>query len=340
MKSKMALFWFAVSAILAAFLVLQENRSMKERAEREKLQVQVEQLAQRNREAESENKQLRQERSKLQTDVLAAEGELNRVRQTSATQGAKQAELAANANRNQSGTGNSPGGIGNFFENMLKNPEMREAMEQQQRMGLDMIYGSLFKQLQLTPEQEKKFKEILLNQQMANMSQAGTLFQEGDSNRAEAARKLADEHKKRKQELKELLGDEKFATYQEYNQTAGERMMLDQFGRQAEITPEQSEQLLAIILDEKKNFQINQGTQPSDPSKDWQKLLVSDEMKEKFLTQQEQINARVVERAGQVLTPEQLRKFEPILKNQIEMQRAGMKMARQMFGGANSEQAK
>ena len=60
---------------------------------------------------------------------------------------------------------------------------------------------------------------------------------------------------------------------------------------------------------------------------------------EEYFSQQELVNQRVLERAGQLLTPEQLRELEPMLKNQLQMQRAGMKMARQMFGGAENSEA-
>ena len=88
------------------------------------------------------------------------------------------------------------------------------------------------------------------------------------------------------------------------------------------------------MREEKQNAQINLGgdtqTQKAD---NIQAVLGSPEAAEKMITQQEVANARVLERASQVLTPEQLGKLEPVLKNQVEMQRAGMKMARQMFGG-------
>jgi len=181
----------------------------------------------------------------------------------------------------------------------------------------------------------------LLDQQMENMSHAGDLMGAG-GDRAEAMKKIAEEQKVRQGEIKDLLGEEKYAQFEQYSQTMGERMMLEQFGRDAEILPDQKEQLLAIVLEEKKNAQINAGAQLGSENKDFQNAIASPELMERLIAQQEQVNARVVERAGNVLSAKQVRKLEPLLKSQLDMQRAGAKMARQMFAnpgageGANS----
>src|SRR5262249_21307231 len=155
-------------------------------------------------------------------------------------------------------------------------------------------------------------------------------------NRAEAMQKIAEQQKEREQQMKEVLGDEKFAQLQDYNQTVGERMMLEQFGRDVEVTPEQKEQLLGIVLEEKKNMQINLGAEALNANKDPQSVISSPELMEKMLTQQKQVNERVLERASTVLTADQVRKLGPLLDSQIEMQRAGAKMAQQMFGGSGN----
>jgi hypothetical protein len=41
----------------------------------------------------------------------------------------------------------------------------------------------------------------------------------------------------------------------------------------------------------------------------------------------------VLDRAGQVLTPEQLTQYQAFQKQQASLQEMGLKMARQMFGG-------
>jgi hypothetical protein len=335
MKSKAGLLWFVVSLVLGGLLIVQWKGREKQQLMIEKLQLQVEKSAAKP-DLEARVQELEKERLKLNGELRAAEYELNSVRLSSAAavQGTNALAGGNGMPTNPAQEGGKGGGaaMGKMLANMLKDPEMRKAMEQQQGMAMDMIYGTLVKQLQLSPEQEKKFKEMLLAQQMENLSQAGAMFDGDAEQRAKVAKELAEKRAANEENMKELLGEEKFAQYQDYNQTIGERMMLDQFARNAEISPEQNEQLLAIMREEKKNVQINLGNPAADPTQDWQAVLGSDETTAKLFAQQEEVNSRVMERAAQVLTPEQMQKFGPVLKSQLEMQKAGLNMARQMFG--------
>ena len=337
MKSKAALFWFVVSLVLGVALALQWTAGKKKQLAMEKLQIQVEKSAS-SAAMEARVKELEKERQQLTGELRAAEYELNTARMSSAAAmqmtNAPRAQIAGAASGMER-QGNAEGGaaMGKMLGNMLKDPEMRKAMEQQQRMGMDMIYGGLMKQLQLSPEQEKKFKDMLLAQQMENLSQAGAMFDGDATDRAKVAQELAAKRVENEEKIKELLGEEKFAEYQDYNQTMGERMMLDQFARSTDVSAEQSAQLLAIMREEKKNMQINLGNQATDPTQDWQAVLASEDATAKLFSQQREVNQRVLERAGQILNAEQMEKFSETLKSQEAMQEAGMKMAQQMFGG-------
>ena len=177
MKSKAAAIWMVLSLVLGVALVVQWSDSKKQQLKLEKLQMQVEKGASASN-AEARAKELEKERLKLIGELRAAEFELNSTRMaaavaaqnTNAPAGAKAAAGATPATK-----GEGAGAMGKMLGNMLKDPEMRKAMEQQQRLGMEMLYGSLVKQLQLTPEQEKKFKDMLLAQQMENMEQAGAM---------------------------------------------------------------------------------------------------------------------------------------------------------------------
>jgi hypothetical protein len=152
-------------------------------------------------------------------------------------------------------------------------------------------------------------------------------------------KKIAEEQKQRQEQIKELLGDDKYPQFEQYSQTMGERMMLDQFGKDVEISPDQKEQLLSIVLEEKKNAQINAGAQLGT-GQDFQNVLGTPEMMERLIAQQQEVNTRVLERAGNILTAEQVRKLEPVLKSQLDMQRAGAQMARHMFANPQGGEPK
>ena len=334
MKSKAAILWFLVSVMLSGALFAQWKSARGQKTKLEQLQVQVEKGSVKEREAEGRVKELEKEVRTLTGELRTTEYELNRVRapQVASSQTPGSTLQAAQLPAQRQGEASAGGGTGRMLANMMKNPEMRKALEQQQKMAVGMIYGALFKELNLPPEQEKKFREMLLAQQMDNMSQAGVMFdgKEG-TDRTQALQEMTERNKKNQEQIKELLGEEKYAQMQDYNQTIQERMVLDQFGKQVELTPEQNQQLLAIIKEEKKNMQVNRGTPTIDPTKDWQQVMQDNEMADQMFAQQEEVNNRVIERAGQILTPEQSAKLEPLLKSQLEMQRAGITMAREMF---------
>ena len=58
---------------------------------------------------------------------------------------------------------------------------------------------------------------------------------------------------------------------------------------------------------------------------------MTDDAMEKFFTSQSEMNARVRTRAMSLLTAQQMQALEQGQKQQLEMQKAGIKMARQMF---------
>jgi hypothetical protein len=322
MKTKVGWLWFFVSLALAALLVAQYTGGRKTQVRLEKLQIQVEKMSAEARAQEAAVEKLRQERDQLRSEIATAP-RVDAPRPTAVI-----SPPPAAAPTPPAAAQSQASGRGGMFGDLFKDPEMRKAMAQQQRVGLEMAYGTLFKQLELTPEEQEKFKDLLIEGSMANMAQAGAVLQ--GENSQETTKQLAQEQQARDQQLKALIGDEKFESYQEYNQTMSERMALDQFGKGIQATPEQTEQLLSIIREEKQNAQINFGMATPQPQ-DVQAMFGSTEAVDRMLAQQEQVNARVVERAGGVLSAEQVRQLGPVLDTQLQMQRASMKMAREMF---------
>src|SRR5262245_12511543 len=140
MKSKMAVFWFVLSVALASVLAVQMTRARKQHLKLETLQVQVEELAEQGRTSEAQLQELKKERSDLRSEVLATEAELKKTRrvQNEAKQNVQGSARAGEGSQVKSGQNSGASGVGNFLGNMMKDPEMRKAMEQQQRMGLNM----------------------------------------------------------------------------------------------------------------------------------------------------------------------------------------------------------
>jgi len=215
---------------------------------------------------------------------------------------------------------------------------MREMMREQQKAMINMMYGGLFKDLKLSPEEKDKLKELLTDSQMKNIEAAQGMFGGKDGVTEDTTKQIADSKKQTDADIKALLGDERFAQYQEYQKSMGERMQMDQFKNQLAaanmpMDDAQAAQLMQIMKDEKV-------ASPPPISDDQTQIPKKDtftaENLEKQLAWMDDYSRRVQDRVAQVLTPEQFKEYKSFQEQQASMQKLGLQMAKQMFGGDKS----
>jgi len=214
------------------------------------------------------------------------------------------------------------------FREMLKNPEMREMIREAHKNQLDMMYGDLFKKLWLNPEDLEAFKELLTDTGMLEMEIAmGTDNDRNDTETKEARNEI-------KEEIEELLGEEKYNTYTDYANTLEERMVVSQYKKRLtrnEINPlteYQEEQLVKVMKDEKANidFSINMEN-PDDFSK------LTTENVDTLIKEMDEMNKLVLERSREFLSEEQFNEYKASVESFLEMRKMQLKMAIKMFGG-------
>lgn len=232
-------------------------------------------------------------------------------------------------------------GMGEMIGKMMKDPAMREMMREQQKAVINMMYGGLYKELNLSPEEKDRLKELLTDAQLGNMDAAqGLLGGTADAATKAAATKAIEDAKKQTDAgIKALLGEGRFAQYEEYQKSVGERMQIDQFKSQIAadgppLRDDQSAQLLQIMKEEKLALPP---VIPTDQNQIPDQDSFTAEKVEGQLKWMEQYNARVTDRARSVLTPEQFASYQKFQEQQQSMQKLGMQMARQMFGGDKSK---
>jgi hypothetical protein len=243
----------------------------------------------------------------------------------------------AGATQSESGAGEG----GNFMKGLAKmftDPEMKKVMRQQQAMGIRMMYGDLGKELGLSGDALDQLYEMLADRQMeVSVKGMEMLNGSGDGGQLEAAGKEANATREAHDaKLKAALGEEGFARFQEYERTVGDRFMMQQYQSQfaasgAPLEDEQKESLLRIIYDERSRTQATMFDPTNKDVAGQMRALQSDEALHQYLASQEDFNRRVLQRAGEVLGPEQVAAFEKIQKQMLEMQQAGVKMSRAMF---------
>jgi hypothetical protein len=270
----------------------------------------------------------------------------NEVRQSSnVTAWAEQMRAARQNSGTNAGEGDGLFGkdMGDMLGKMMKDPGMREMMREQQKAAINMMYSGLFKDLKLTPEEKDKFKALLTDAQMRNIDAAQGFFgDKKDEAPAETQKATAEAKKQTDAEIKALLGDERFAVYEDYQKNVGERMQLDQFKARLDaenlsLQDQQTAQMIQIMKEEKAAVPP---VIPTDNTEFPKKELMTNENLDKQLAWMEDYNRRVLDRAAQVLTPEQLKQYREFQDQQASMQKLGLKMARQMFGGGKGAPSK
>ena len=340
----------AVLALAGACLFLwRQNQDLHQRIVA--LRAGTEAKDQRNEADRQRLKQLERQATELNRRVQTLTGELQNRRAAPAlapAPAAGTADLAPGAiSADGAGDGGkTKGGFAEMLSRMMDNPEMKKMMRQQQGMVMDMMYGGLFKELQLTPEETDQFKELLLDHQMKAMEAGGAFLklQGQETDQTAAMNELAGAQKESDAQIKAFLGDDRYGQFKEYQETMAERMTLSQFsqqmaGGQNPLSADQSQQLLEIMKQEKKGTAPALGESGADGSlgaANWQAMMSEEKMSD-FLKQQEDLNQRVLERAKAVLTPEQLEAFATHQASQLQMQRMGVTMAVKMFGGEKSD---
>ncbi len=225
--------------------------------------------------------------------------------------------------------------MGKMLGTLMKDPAMKEMMRDQQKSVIHMMYGSLFKELNLTPEEKEKFKSLLTDAQMKNIEFAPGLLGGRKEGAEDTNKLLADAKKQTDADVKALLGDERFAQYEEYQKSMGERMQLDQFKTRmaAENLPLQDQQVAQLFQAMKEEKAAVPPVIPTDNTQAPKKEMFTAGNLEKQMAWMEDYNRRVAGRAGQILSPEQLQQYLEWQQQQASMQKLGLDMARQMFGG-------
>lgn len=287
--------------------------------------------AQQVAELKAENTKLSGDLANAQEKVSALESESEQLRAARAISSARLEPAAPVAAATPAEDEAKPKNRGSFFANMLKDPAMRKMLAAQQAGALRGYYSDFVKQAHLTPDEADKFFQMLSDRQSSLMdSSANMLSGSGvDMSAATAAVNASNDA------LKDMLGPDRFAQYQAFEKTLGDRIMVQQFNQQlgsvgSPLQDYQSQALTQIMSQERAglpNFQSANGAGLNQLQN-----MTPDQM-DQYSQQVDAVNQRVYNRAMSVLTPPQLSAFAAWQKNMATAQVAGLKMTQQMFKG-------
>ncbi len=333
----------AVSILIAAGAAVYFYRSTGPNAQQANsavVQTNAAEAEARIQELEEVRKNAEREREKLLRLTKEMGTELDRRNQS-----ASNAALVAASGSQSEEQGKGGAAFGSALAKMMKDPETKKFIRAQQRMMMDTMYGPLVRKMGLNSEESERFKDFMADQVMKGADAATAMFSSTNAaDRAEQMKALAERQKETEAETKEFLGEERYAQYKDYQATVQERVQLNMFRQQMSgensISDAQTEQLLAMMKQEKEAASSEFGQVFANEQGQGMQAMLSEEGAEKMVTAQQTVNDRVYQRASEVLEPGQLAAFGKFQTNQLQTIRMGISMARTMFGGGASGQGK
>ena len=328
-----AIFILVAAAVVLGGLYLRENRKVhKAESTIADLQTNVTELEARLGQQETRAASLQTRLKTTRERAVAKAEEVSQLKQTITNRGDADA-------KDKNPMAAMMKGVGEMF----KNPEMKEFVKSQQKTVLsgmlDKTYAPFFAQLGLTTEQSAALKDLVLNKSLVDAG-AGMEMMSGEMDATNRAQ-IFEQAKKEKDvidgQIKQMLGDDNYKQYEDYQKSIPERMTIGMFKDQqasgaAALTPDQEAQLVQVMSDERQKFKFT--TDFSDQSKLTSDLAgnLTKEKMNQFLQEQEQLNQQYMSRAQSVLSAEQLGSYGKFLTNQLGMQKFGLDMASKMFG--------
>jgi hypothetical protein len=170
---------------------------------------------------------------------------------------------------------------------------------------------------------------------MSQVDGAADMFSADGAIKTNAIADITARQQASQEQVKALLGEEKYAVYEDYQKSMGDRMVLNQFQQQSDGTEtalrdEQMKQLVQVMKEERTRIPPVFSDNPSKAGESLSKMMNQELMDQQFKWQ-EDFGKRVADRAAQILSPEQAKEFSEFQSQQLNMQKLGLKMAREMF---------
>lgn len=281
---------------------------------------------------------LQRQREELRADAALLNAQLHHAHNETAA-----ARAAGPVVTNTPGAAPEPerrGGLGEFLARVMDSPEMKRMIADQQRAMVGTLYGPLLRELNLTPEQGAAFQQLLADQQTRSVDLAGALLGGDPEARASAIEQMTRNQGETDEQIRTLLGEGGYATYKEYQDTLGERTAVEQFSQRLTgpgqgLNDAQSRDLTRIMTEERRRVTWSPGETiySTNPNQRGLQAVMSESAGQQALDQLQQVNQRVLDRAGAFLDAGQLSALREFQESQLRLQRFGLEMGRRFLGG-------
>lgn len=224
---------------------------------------------------------------------------------------------------------------------LMKDPAMKDTLRAQTKMALEPMYAGLIQDLGLQNEDADALRELLVERQMGAVGLSAQLM-DGSLSAQQEKEVMAQIEKEQAQVdgmIKNMLGDENYARYKDYQKTEQERMILSQFrqqlsGSDAALDRATEDKLVNAMGSARE--EVRKSGDYFDAQKSRPSEYTSDAVT-KYLQQEERIAARTLDQARTFMSPQQFEKYQAFQETQLQMRAAQMKMAQRMFDRSAQE---
>jgi hypothetical protein len=217
---------------------------------------------------------------------------------------------------------------------MLKDPEYRALMRDQQKLALQQAYADLDLFLALTPEETERLLDVLAEQALRSMEQRPTMAEWNDGPPSEAdlrewQRKMEEQRRQNEAELAAVLGT-KYRDWQEYQQNGWSRSQVARLRQTLSLTNEplrqdQIKPLAEAIAREQRDLFAARAAPSRRPMQDPQtRMRLSEEMLERTA----QTHQRIRDAVSGILSPAQLEQLQRQQEQELKAQELALRQQR------------
>jgi hypothetical protein len=220
---------------------------------------------------------------------------------------------------------------------MMNAPGMREAMERQQALQIDIAYAKLFDQLQLSPQEREHFKKLLVERQKTQTELSLKLMDDKltSAQRQAIGQQIDQQRTAFDETIRQFLNhDDDWQSFQQWEKTLPERTQYEMLGKglfassPEPLSTQQEQQLIDLMAEVRARPGSGgnlAGKTNLDPS------LLTEELIKRQL-QQIEVNGRIVaERAAEFLTPAQLQTLKAYQEQTASMTKTGIEVSKMLF---------
>ncbi|HEY8539512.1 MAG TPA: hypothetical protein VIL28_11645 [Steroidobacteraceae bacterium] len=218
-------------------------------------------------------------------------------------------------------------------QRLLKDPEYRALMRDQQKLAMQRMYGDINLFLDLTPEEIDRLMDVLAEQALRNMEEPPMMVsldgtQPSEAEMRERRRMVQERQRQNEAEIAAVLGD-KYRDWQEYQRSGQSRSQIAQLRQTLSLTNEplrqdQIKPLTEIMTRELQTASSRRMSSPRSMRDPQERVRMAEEMLERTA----QAHQRILDAAAGLLSPAQLEQLRRQQEQQIKAQELALRQQR------------